>query len=124
MGIFDFFKKDKAGMKIKKIKKVSDARAGDREILQMLRNHGDNAGISRPVRHYCYFATKEELNNFLDLPKIRQSQKEPLAQGIGMVIIINSTMNEEDIFAQIDEVTALTVRAGGKYDGWETSIEK
>jgi len=118
MGIFNRSKKPK----LKVIEKLSDEREGDRAILKQLAALGDNHSNVRPVRHYFYFETVEGLELFLNHSRISGAEKEQTASGIGIIVILESSMEEKDILAQVDEVRLLATNYGGEYDGWETMV--
>jgi hypothetical protein len=105
----------------------------DSRVIKFLIDNGDNPDIRRDIRHWAYFDTQEQVNGFKQWLE-QQGFKDIAVEDVGM----EDNLEEKFlvIYAHIGsmslgELTQYTVASnrkaeelGGRYDGWETDIQK
>ncbi len=103
----------------------------DRKVIAALQERGDPLAVAREVKHWAYFSSRVGAEMFAEW----------LAGGaLDQIDIAEDAAYDEDLVWRvtytheirptIETVTAHTVpaareaeRLGGRYDGWETSVE-
>jgi regulator of RNase E activity RraB len=98
----------------------------DRQVLQQLAEHGDNAAIARPVMHYFY-GEREQLYDIAERLEKPGWEEVELAKGEEDFRLVASKVTDlldasiETMMTEVEEaIRGLDVT----YDGWETSVEK
>lgn len=107
-------------------------RIGNRRVIETLQKNGDSLRLSRIVSHWAYFKTTEGRSTFIDQISQRGFQvvKDSLAHIPDKKLPFGVTIERADHvdWNSINDVTIelfqLAQNTGGKYDGWETSVEK
>ena len=100
--------------------------AADREVLEQLAGHGNNASIARPVMHFFY-GSRETLYDIAERLEKPGWEEVELAQGEEDFRLVATKVTDlldtsvETMMAEVaDAIAGLDVT----YDGWETSVEK
>ncbi len=101
-------------------------------VLEALGNAGDEPEIVRPVWHYVFFNSDDGRKRFIEWSKdngfeqadrVRSDGPGKLERGTVCVVRSHSA-RPDDIDNYVLEVFSAARRFGGKYDGWETRVEK
>ena len=101
-------------------------------VLEALENAGDEPDVIRPVWHYVFFDSDDGRERFIEWARDNGFEKtdrvrsdDPGELEPGMVSVVRSHSARPD---EIDNYVLKVFRAarqfGGKYDGWETRVEK
>lgn len=104
----------------------------DLKVLEQLQEVGDNPDNEREVGHWAYFDDQEAANQFAEWANSEgyTIQKNELAQdeeGDDDYVVHFThvgTMHLGDISNRTVRIGQQAREAGGRYDGWETSVER
>lgn len=102
----------------------------NRSVLENLEKNGDNLTKPREVFHWIYFDNENDLKNYLDLVSkdnfelvnkdFDKDNEHPYRLQIKRIDMVD--YNEIDVYTLY--LWKLAKENNGKYDGWETSVEK
>lgn len=96
--------------------------AGNKQVLQQLAAHGDNAGIERELLHYVYFADSDARDAFQADVIALGYETRPAQADMGIVVTSNNRTDQETVDHVVLSLLDLAVARNGDYDGWETKI--
>jgi hypothetical protein len=107
-------------------------RIKNRHVIEAIERHGDSLKKPRPVRHWAYFKSPQDRNQFIaraanagfnvtDLPESDDSAAE---NPYGVTLERIDPVDWDSINEATLELFRLARDVNGDYDGWETSIEK
>jgi len=113
-------------------------REGDRRVLAALASHGSNLTKPAHTIHFLYFKsmdaaksarTELQAAGYQNLRVHRAPTKSLWKRWFGpheysCIAETHAVPSEAVVFATTDRMTALAEKFGGKYDGWEASVEK
>jgi uncharacterized protein (TIGR01619 family) len=107
-------------------------RIANRQVVENLEECGDSLKAPRPVRHWIYFKSSEDLSKFVaeavssGFKVIHESESDDLESDYLYGVTLERVDNVD--WDSINDVTLHLSRLagafGGDYDGWETSVEK
>jgi uncharacterized protein (TIGR01619 family) len=103
-------------------------RIKNREVLDVLAEHGDVPGASRDVQHWMYFKTRNSRALFKEAvvrEGYRIESESDLEDGelpFGISVIRNQSVEQDSIDTTVGELVKLTEQFDGEYDGWETQV--
>lgn len=103
----------------------------DRKVIAALTKRGDPLRVAREVKHWAYFSSRVGVDMFAEWLA---------SSGLDDISVAEDDAYDEDLVWRVtytheirptlEAVTAHTVpaareaeRLGGRYDGWETSVE-
>jgi len=98
----------------------------DRQVLQQLAEHGDNAAIERPVMHFFY-GDREQLYDVAERLEKPGWEEVELAKGehdFRLVATKITDLMDGSIETMMAEIAGAIAGLDVTYDGWETSVEK
>jgi regulator of RNase E activity RraB len=101
-------------------------------VLEALGNAGDDPEIVRPVWHYIFFNSDDRRKRFIEWSKDNGFQYSERVRSDGpgklepgMVCVVRShSARPDEIDNYVLEVFGAAKQFGGRYDGWETRVEK
>jgi len=102
----------------------------DSRVVEALRESGDNSEISRRIDHWAFFGSKKDAKRFIEWAQsdgfsLQDMRRTKPVIGDWMVQIHRPDTPE---LYSINAVTIVLLKKAkemnGKYDGWETSVEK
>jgi hypothetical protein len=101
----------------------------DLKVLDALRNQGDNPEVIRQVSHWAYFKDEKRAKEFCTWAQasgyVVTSQKRTSDKTeVGVHFDHKGSMRLEDITHHTIGINRKVAALGGKYDGWETSVER
>lgn len=101
----------------------------DLKVLDSLSENGDIKEKEREVMHWAYFPDEPSCNNFTGWVKtenytVHFSCKEKDGSDYLMKYSHIGTMNLGDITSHSIKANRMARELGGRYDGWETSVER
>jgi hypothetical protein len=102
----------------------------DSRVIEALRESGDNNEIVRRIDHWAFFGAKKDAQLFLDwckgegfaLQDMRRTK--PLIGDWVVQVHRNDAPNSKTINSVTIGLLKKAKELNGKYDGWETSVEK
>ena len=102
-------------------------RIKNRDLLEVLAEHGDVLGAAREVQHWMYFPSGQSRASFRAEAanagfKIMSESSVEGERPFGISVIRTQPVEQEHIDATVLELLRLTERFEGEYDGWETSV--
>lgn len=103
-------------------------RIKNREVLEVLANHGDVSGASREVQHWMYFKSEKNRAAFKEAVakagyRIEsESTLDDEESPFGISVTRNQSVEQDLINAAVSELVQLTEQFEGEYDGWETQV--
>ncbi len=98
------------------------------EVLEVLAEHGDAAGVSREVQHWMYFKTEQARALFKDdvikagYKIVFESHLEKEEMPFGITVMRAQPVEQNLIDATVSELVQLAEQFDGEYDGWETQV--
>jgi regulator of RNase E activity RraB len=101
-------------------------RIKNRELLEVLKGHGDNLASARDVHHWIYFRSAADLAKFsaaalsLGYQTSKLITKDP--SRCGVMLNRSQSCEENAIQDAAIELYRLARAYGGDYDGWETEV--
>jgi uncharacterized protein (TIGR01619 family) len=103
-------------------------RIKNREVLEVLAEHGDVAGASREVQHWMYFKTEQSRGLFKDAvikagyKIVSESHFAEEEMPFGITVMRAQPDGQNMMDATVVELVQLTEQFEGEYDGWETQV--
>ena len=102
-------------------------RIKNRDLLEVLAQHGDVPGAARQVRHWIYFSSDESRALFRHEASNAgfTVESESYIDGdrpFSISVIRKQSVEQEAIDATVIELLRLAERFDGEYDGWETPV--
>ncbi len=102
----------------------------DDQLLHRLREAGDRAEVPRNVEHWIYFPDAESRQRFSqrvqELGFQVKSQQDEAENHLPFELVVQHAISMEP--ARVHETTlrllTLAEKCGGRYDGWETTIQR
>lgn len=103
----------------------------NRRVIEQLENGGDNLTKEREVFHWIYFKSESDREKFLD--KIKDDKFSTIDKGSDkswgefayqLQLMRVDKVDQNSVDEYVIYLWKLANEIGGKYDGWETSIEK
>lgn len=100
----------------------------DRDLVDVLEEHGDRNETPRRVDHWIYFATAKARDAFVRSASRRGFSLEDSSRAssghYGAQVFRTDPVELDHIHSVVMTLVALAERHDGEYDGWETSVEK
>jgi uncharacterized protein (TIGR01619 family) len=100
----------------------------NRDVLDVLRGHGDVHSNLRKVEHWVYFASESARASFKNEVVSRlayQVTSETTVEGerpFGISLTRVQAVEQDAIDQAVIELLHMAQRFGGEYDGWETEV--
>jgi regulator of RNase E activity RraB len=105
-----------------------EQRAKNREVLDLLHDHGDALERVREIDHWAYFRTPEDRTRFVDacaaagFPLRDTSESSTSGLKYGARIFHADIPTDSVLHDVTTKICKLAEAAGGEYDGWETQL--
>jgi hypothetical protein len=107
---------------------MSEQRARNDSVVDLLSEKGDALEQARPVQHWAYFPTEAGRARFITFIEQKfaniDTHVNPVSRGKEYAVTFWHTgVPDSDSMTAITETLALAAEScGGEYDGWETQV--
>jgi len=105
-------------------------RIKNRDLLEVIKGHGDPLEAPRDIWHWSYFPTEADRKKFRDeIERLgyrsqSQSEVESGEERFGICIVKWQSMDQQAVDDTVIELLRTTQLFDGSYDGWETEVIK
>ena len=105
----------------------------NREILSACEKHGDQVEVPRPIEHWLYFDTEQDMLSaiekatalgfaVIDSEKVEAEEDEEDLEDLGYRLILSKENTPVDIDGDTWDLIDIALDTHGGYDGWETIL--
>jgi regulator of RNase E activity RraB len=104
-------------------------RIKNRHVIEALEKHGDPLKVPRPVMHWAYFDSRDNRSKFIaqavrdGFKLVDESKSDDSKLRYGATLERIDQVDWDSINDVTLELFRMAQKAGGEYDGWETSVE-
>ena len=107
----------------------------NREILSACEKHGDQVEVPRPIEHWLYFDTEQDMLNaiekaaalgftVIDSEKVEVEEEAKDLEDLGYRLILSKENTPVQIDGDTWDLIDIALDTHGNYDGWETILVK
>lgn len=102
----------------------------DQSVIRNLQEAGDDLSKKRRVNHWLYFSNENDMNNCLKELKIQNFSIESANRNAETALAYQLQVYRMDhvdinsIYPVTSSLRKIALKYDGRYDGWETSVEK
>ena len=107
----------------------------NREILSACEKHGDQVEVPRPIEHWLYFDTEQDMLNaiekaaalgftVIDSEKVEAEEEAKDLEDLGYRLILSKENTPVQIDGDTWDLIDIALDTHGGYDGWETILVK
>ena len=107
----------------------------NREILSACQKHDDQVEVSRPIEHWLYFDTEQDMLSAIEKAaalgftvysrkKVVPEEGKEVQEDLGYCLILSKENTPVDIDGDTWDLIDIALDTHGNYDGWETILVK